>query len=69
LGDSVKFQYNGGASAERKRWPWNIDSDSNIDLLCSEDDAPLSESKDDSNDDVYIVPSRKARRTVSPMGV
>jgi hypothetical protein len=32
------------------------------------DDAPLSESEDDSNG-VHIVPSRKAHMTVSPMGV
>jgi hypothetical protein len=65
-GDSVTFQCNGGASAKRKRCLRNIDSDS--DLSCSEVDATLSESEDDSNY-VYIVPSRKARRTVSPMGV
>jgi hypothetical protein len=44
-------------SSKRKRCPGDI-----------EDNAPLPESEDDSND-VDIVPSRKARRTVSPMAV
>jgi hypothetical protein len=65
-GDSVAFQYNGRTSAKRKRCPRDIGSDSNSSE--SEDNAPLSESEDDSND-VDIVPSRKACRTVEPMGV
>jgi hypothetical protein len=65
-GDSVVFQYNGRTSSKRKRCPRDIDNDSNS--TESEDNAPLPEFEDDSND-VDIVPSRKARRTVSHMAV
>jgi hypothetical protein len=65
-GDSVAFQYNGRTSSKRKRCPRDIDS--YRDSTESEDNAPLPESEDDSND-VDIVPSRKARRPVSPMVV
>jgi hypothetical protein len=53
-------------SSKRKRCPGDIDN--NSDSTESEDNAPLPESEDDSND-VDAVPSRKARRTVSPMAV
>jgi hypothetical protein len=53
-------------SSKRKRCTRDIDN--NSDSTESEDNAPLPESEDDSND-VDIVPSHKARRTVSPMAV
>jgi hypothetical protein len=65
-GDSVAFQYNGRTSSKRKLCPRDIDNDSNS--TESEDNAPLPESEDDSND-VDILPSRKVRRTVSPVVV
>jgi hypothetical protein len=66
LASSAAYDSSSGASSKRKRCPGDIDN--NSDSTDSEDNAPLPESEDDSND-VDIVPSRKARRTVSPMAV